>query len=71
MSQKVTKLLRRHANSYELPKPYFRKVLKMKQQYKLDLTQSLYLIDVAAKQYYDAMENMSDQIEKELDDGSE
>ena len=66
MSEKVNKMINKHGRLYDLPKPVLRKIRKLKQQYKLDLTQTLYLVDRAAEKYYNQMNELSDKIEKEL-----
>lgn len=66
MSDKMTKRLRKYSELHQLPKPVMRKIRKIKQQYNLNLTDTLYLIDAAAQKYYKQMNELSDKIEKEL-----
>ncbi len=67
MSKKVDKLINRHLRLYELPKPIGRKIRKLKRDYKLNMTEVLYLIDSAAEKYYQQMNELSDKMEKELE----
>lgn len=65
MSEKITKLLNKHSKSYNLPKPVVRKIRKLKNQYKLDLTETLYLIDRAAQKYYSQIDETNNKTKKE------
>ena len=66
MSEKVNKMINKHGRLYDLPKPVLRKIRKLKRDYNLRLTDTLFLIDRAAEKYYNQMNELSDKIEKEL-----
>ena len=48
MSERMNKLLNRQAKAYGLPKSVLRKIRKIKQNYNLNLTDTLFLVDMAA-----------------------
>ena len=50
MSAKLDKALRRYARLYNLPKNVLRKIRKLRNDYNLNLTETLYLIDKSAEQ---------------------
>jgi hypothetical protein len=49
MSAKLDRALRKHARLYNLPKNVLRKIRKLKKNYNLNLTETLYLIDKSAE----------------------
>jgi len=71
MNEKRAKIIRKICRENGLPKKMYRKLKKTITNYHLDLTQSLHLLDAATVMYYRNMEKATEQLEKELNNGSD
>ena len=64
MNGKKAKTIRKHCNTFDLPKGIYRKIKKTINFYNLNITQSLYLIDRTASMFYDKMAEVTKQMEE-------
>ena len=69
MNEKRAKIIRRVCKQYDLPRSMYQRIKKVVNNYKLDITQTLGLIDRAAGSYYDNMAKVNKLLEKELNSG--
>lgn len=71
MNEKRAKIIRRVCRQYDLPRSMYQRIKKVVKNYRLDITQTLGLIDRAAGSYYENMEKVNKLLEKELNSGSD
>lgn len=70
MNEKRAKIIRRVCKQYDLPRSMYQRIKKVVKNYRLDITQTLGLIDRAAGSYYENMAKVNKLLEKELNNGS-
>jgi len=64
MNGKKAKVIRKHCNTFELPKGVYRKLKKTINFYNLTISQSLFLIDRTATMFYNKMAEVTKQMEE-------